>query len=383
MITEPTRRDSILNHRREQFYPVSRRKKTTHRTGMLVICLMVILSMTGLTACGEDVNLYDGLDLDEYLKVTDYKGVKAEKVEVKVEKSELADAILEDINAAAEEVALNKGDEVKDGDAVNIDYVGKVDGKEFDGGTAQGQDLTLGSGTYIDGFEEGLVGHKVGEKGIELNLAFPPNYSAEELQGKDVVFTVTINSAARYEKPEYNDAFVKTLGDYKNTEEYEKAVEKKLYKEKKEEAENNQRTEIWSKVLGKTEVRKYPKDVVSHYIDSFDEQIDYYADQYGLDRADFIGQYYGAATEKDLQKQLKDYARTLVKQEMLVEYIAAKENITYTEDEAKALQTDIEKQGYDEKSVKRETGRTMAQYVHIELLYEKVLDFLQENADIQ
>ena len=362
---------------------MNRRKKTIGRTGMLVICLIIILSMTGLTACGEDVNLYKGLDLDDYLKVADYKGVKAEKVKVKVEKSELADAILEDINAAAEEVALSKGDEVKDGDAVNIDYVGKVDGKEFDGGTAQGQDLTLGSGTYIDGFEEGLVGHKVGEKGIELNLAFPLNYAAEKLQGKDVVFTVDINSAARYEKPEYNDDFVKTLGDYKNTKEYEKAVEKKLYKQKKEEAENNQRNEIWSKVLGKTKVRKYPEDVVDHYIEAFDELTDYNAEQYGLDRKDYIGQYYGVATEKDLQKQLKDYAQTLVKQEMLVEYIAEKEGISYTDEEAKAFQTNIEAQGYDETSVKRETGRTMAQYIHIELLYEKVLDFLQKNADIK
>lgn len=357
--------------------------KTVRRLSLLAVCLITVTSMLGLTACGNDVNLYSGLKLDDYLKVGEYKGVKAAKVEVKVEKSDIADAILEDMEAAAQEVALKKGDEVKNGDAVNIDYVGKVDGKEFEGGTAQGQDLTLGSGTYIDGFEEGLVGHKVGEKGIELALAFPPNYSTEELQGKDVVFTVKINSAARSEKPEYNDDFVKTLGDYRNTEEYEKAVEERLYKEKKEEAENNQKTEIWSKVLGDTEVRKYPKKVVKHYMESFDEQVDYYAEQYGLDRADFIGQYYGAATEQDLQKQLKDYARTLVKQEMLVEYIAEKEGISYTEEEAEALKQDIESQGYDRESVKRETGRTMEQYVHIELLYEKVLDFLQENADIQ
>ena len=88
------------------------------------------------------------------------------------------------------------------------------------------------------------------------------------------------------------------------------------------------------------------------------------------------------STEKELKKQLKDYAQTLVKQEMLVEYIAEKEGISYTEEEAKNLQADIENQGYDEETVEIETGRTMDQYVHIELLYEKVLDYLQENANL-
>ena len=347
-----------------------------------IICLSIIISMLLLTACGSDVNLYEGLDLSNYLKVGEYKGVKAEKVEVKVEKSEIGDAIVEALKAATKEVELSKGDEVKTGDTVNIDYVGKVDGKKFEGGSAKGQELSLGSGTYIDGFEEGLVGHKVGEKNIELALAFPPNYSAEELQGKDVVFTVNINSATRDEQPEYNDAFVKTLGDYKNTEEYEKAVEEQIYKKKKEEAEQNQKTEIWSQVLADTKVKQYPEDVVTHYIESFDKQIDYYADKQGIDRQDFIAKYYGVSTEKELKKQLKDYAQTLVKQEMLVEYIAEKEGISYTEEEAKNLQADIENQGYDEDTVEIETGRTMDQYVHIELLYEKVLDYLQENANL-
>ena len=347
-----------------------------------MVGLITCISMLGLTACGDD-DLYKGLNLDDYLKVGKYKGIEAEKVQVKVERAELADAINADIDAAAKEKDLKKGDKVKEGDTVNIDYVGKVDGKEFEGGSAEGYDLELGSGSFIDGFEEGLIGHKVGDKGIKLELAFPPNYSQEDLQGKDVVFTVKINSAKRTVKPEYNDEFVKTLGDYDNTKEYEKAVEKRLKKQKTEEADNTQKTEIWSQALSNTEVKKYPEDVVAHYVSAFDEQTDYYAEQYGMERADFIAQYYGASDEETFKKQLKDYAETLVKQEMLLEYIADKEGITYTDEEAEKLLQDIESQGYDEESVQRETGRTMNQYVHIELLYEKVLDFLQENAKIK
>jgi len=347
------------------------------------VCLIMIIGMLGLTGCGEDVDPYSGLNLEDYIKPAEYKGVEADKMEIKVTKAEIGDAIVADLEAAAKDTELKKGDKVKEGDTVNIDYVGKIDGKEFEGGSAEGYDLTLGTGTFIDGFEEGLVGHKVGEKNIELKLAFPLNYSKEELQGKDVVFTVTINSATRSVQPEYNDAFVKTLGDFTNTKEYEKAVEQKLYKQKEEEAQTNMETEVWSKVLAGTKVIKYPDDIVNHYVETFDELTDYNAEQYGLDRKDFIGQYYGAATEQDLQKQLKDYARTLVKQEMLVEYIADKEDIAYTDEEADAFRKNIELQGYTDESVRRDTGRTMEQYVHIGLLYEKVLDFLGENAKLK
>lgn len=114
-----------------------------------IICMSIIIGMLVLTACGSDVNLYEGLNLSDYLKVGEYKGVKAEKVEVKVEKSEIGDAIVEALKAATKDVELSKGDEVKKGDTVNIDYVGKVDGKTFEGGSAEGQELLLGSGTYI------------------------------------------------------------------------------------------------------------------------------------------------------------------------------------------------------------------------------------------
>lgn len=346
------------------------------------LALAAIIGAFGLAACGDDADLYSGLNPGDYIKVGEYKGIEADKMEVEVTRAEIGDAIVEALRAAAKETELKKGDTVKEGDTVNIDYVGKVDGKEFEGGSAKGYDLGLGTGSLIDGFEEGLVGHKVGEKDIELKLAFPLNYSDEKLQGKDVTFAVTINSAKRFVEPEYNDAFVKSQGDYKTTKEYEKAVEENLYKQKEEEAQTNMETEVWSKVLADTKVIKYPEEVIDHYIETFDALTDYNADQAGLDRKDYIGQYYGAATEEDLKKQLTDYAQTLVKQELLVEYIADAEDITYTDEEAEQLQLNIEKQGWTEESVQRETGRTMEQYVHIELLYEKVLDFLGENAKL-
>lgn len=346
------------------------------------LVLAAAMALTGLTGCGEDTNPYSDLNLEDYLEVGKYKGVEVKEIDVTVSKNEIGDEIVAALEAAATDEKVKKGQPVENQDTVNIDYVGRIDGKEFEGGSAEGTDLVLGSGTFIDGFEDGLVGHKVGEKGIELNLAFPLNYSSEELQGKDVVFTVDINSATRKVQPEYNLEFVKTQGDYESTEEYEDAVEKQLKASKKSEALESQKTEIWSQVLEDTEVKKYPKDMVQHYIDTYSAQIDTIAEEKDYTREEVMEQLYGITSEDVLQKQFKDSARLLVKQEMLIEYIAGKEGITYTDEEAEALKKNIESQGYDEEMVEQQTGRTMKQYVHIELLYEKVQDFLLDKAKI-
>ena len=346
------------------------------------LVLAAAMALTGLTGCGEDTNPYSDLNLDDYLKVGEYKGVEVKEIDVTVSKNEIGDEIVAALEAAATDEKVKKGQPVENQDTVNIDYVGRIDGKEFEGGSAEGTDLVLGSGTFIDGFEDGLVGHKVGEKGIKLNLAFPLNYSSEELQGKDVVFTVDINSATRKVQPEYNLEFVKTQGDYESTEEYEEAVEKQLKASKKSEALESQKTEIWSQVLEDTEVKKYPKDMVQHYIDTYSAQIDTIAEEKDYTREEVMEQLYGITSEDVLQKQFKDSARLLVKQEMLIEYIAGKEGITYTDEEASELKENIESQGYDEEMVEQQTGRTMKQYVHIELLYEKVQDFLLDKAKI-
>ena len=352
------------------------------RIGLLALALITMVSMLGLTGCGSgDLNPYG--DTSKYLKVGKYKGLEAEKISVTVEKSELADAINDALDAAKTTETLKDGDEIKDGDTVNINYVGKVDGKTFDGGSANKKDLVIGSGTFIDGFEEGLVGHTVGEKDIVLDLAFPLDYSTKNLQGKDVEFTVKINSATREVKPEYNVAFVKTQGDYKTTEEYEKAMKKSLYKQKLSEANTQQKQELWAKAAQNTEVKEYPKDMIEKYMECFDAQIDSYAEQNNTTRKTIISQYYGVSTEKELKKLFRVQAKQLVKQEMLIEYIADKEDLSYTDKEAETLQKNLEDQGYDEETVEKATGRNMDQYVHIELLYEKVTDFIQSKAIIK
>lgn len=346
----------------------------------LVVLLVGVLTVIGLSGCGSSMS-YDDYDLTDYIKPGQYMGLEGEAYSIKVTQDDIDEEIQTALESAAEKETLDKDAEIKKGDTVNIDYVGTKDGKEFDGGSAEGYDLVIGSGSFIDGFESGLIGKKVGEK-VELNLTFPEDYSTEELQGQDVVFNVTINSATRETVPDYNLDFVKNNTDYKSTEEYEKALEKKIYNTKEEEAIRTQQEDIWSKALENTKVKKYPDRELEHYIEFNDKQMDEMADSYGVSREELLQQY-GFKDEDEFATVNDESSKLRIKQEMLLEYIADKEGIEYTEDEKEAQLAEFEKQGYDEDEIEKQTGRPADEYVHFELLYQKVLEFLAENAEIK
>lgn len=345
---------------------------------VLAVCLLMI---TGLTACGGSTVSYEKYDLEEYLQVGKYKGLSVDGYTVKVTDVEVDTRIMTDLQEAASSQEVPKGSEVKDGDTVNIDYVGKKDGKAFDGGTAEGYDLEIGSDSFIDGFEEGLIGKKIGDK-VKLDLAFPEDYGEKSLAGQDVVFTVTINSATRITVPEYDLDYVKNTTKYDSIKDYEAAVKKQIYKEKEEEAITNQQTELWSQVLEETKVIKYPEKELNYYIKFNSDQIDEMAESYGLSRDDMLANYeFGSEEEFDAVNE--DSSKLRVKQEMLIEYIAAKEGLKYTDEEEEEMVSSFEKMGYDEEMVKSQTGHDMDSYVRIELLYQKVLEFLLDNAKIK
>lgn len=340
------------------------------------LCFVMI---TGLSACGSNVS-YDDYDLSEYIKVGDYKGLKVAPYNISVTEDEVDTKIKSNLEEAATTKELDKKTEIADGDTVNIDYVGKIDGKEFNGGSAEGYDLTIGSGTFISGFESGIVGKKVGEK-FELNLTFPDDYKEESLKGKDVVFSVTVNSAKREETPEYNIDFVQNTTDYETLEEYEKSVEKALYEEKEQEAIDNQKATLWSDLLENTEVEQYPERELNYYIQFNSDQMDEMAEAYGMSREDLLASY-DFGDEDEFAAVNEDSSKLRVKQEMLIEYIAQKESLKCDSKEIDKQIEQYENAGYDDKTVKSQTGLEMEDYVRVELLYQKVLEFLLENANV-
>ena len=335
--------------------------------------------MLGMTACGSNIS-YDKYDLSEYITVGEYKGLKVAPYSISVTEDEVDARIQTNLEDAASVQEIEAGTAIEDGDTVNIDYTGKIDGKKFDGGSAEGYDLVIGSGSFIDGFETGIIGKTVGDK-FDLDLTFPSDYQEESLQGKAVVFTVKVNSASREVVPEFTVDFVQNTSDYNTLEEYEQYVEKTIYDEKEQEAIENQKTTLWSDLLEDTEVKKYPEKELNYYIDFNSEQMDSMAELYGMSREDLLASY-DFGDEEEFAAVNEDSSKLRVKQEMLIEYLAQKEGIEYTEKEAEAMKKEYEEAGYDDETVESQTGRTMEEYVHIELLYQKVLEFLLENADI-
>lgn len=345
----------------------------------MMIASFAVVSMFVFVSCGQSMS-YDDYDLDDYIKVGEYKGLKVAPYTISVTEDEIDAQIKSNLEAAASEKELKSGEVIKQGDTVNIDYEGKVDGKTLDNASDKGYDLEIGSGSFIDGFESGLTGEKVGAK-VVLDLTFPEDYDEKDLQGKNVEFTVKINSATRTQVPEYDIDFVKDNSDYDTLGEYEKSIKKQLYSEKESEAVNDQKTELWSQALDNTEVKKYPERELDHYKEANSEQIDNIASENDISRNEVLSQY-GFGDDDEFAAVNEDSSKLRVKQEMLIEYIAKKENITYTEDEKNQLIQSYEAQGYDNDTIMAQTGRTMGDYVHIELLYSKVLDYLLDNAEI-
>ena len=183
-----------------------------------IICLLLGVMLTALTfaGCGKTTErqLYNE-KLSKYINLGEYKGIKVDTKSDEF-KEFYNSVISSDVSSNDLYVKKTEGG-VANGDTVNIDYTGKKDGVAFDGGTAEGYDLTIGSNSFIDGFESGLIGKKIGET-VDLNLTFPENYDSSELAGKAVVFTVKINYVKTEEerKPEdyYSEIGFKTLKAY-------------------------------------------------------------------------------------------------------------------------------------------------------------------------
>lgn len=341
----------------------------------LVVCLIAV---TGLTGCGGSDKPYGKYDLSEYVKVGEYKGLEMEKISVSVSDEEVDTQVKANVESTKTTEQVKKGKVAKN-DVVNIDYEGKIDGEAFDGGTAKGQNLTIGSKSFIDGFEDGLIGKEVGST-EDLKLKFPKSYEPNpDLAGKDVVFTVTINYIAKEKIPEYDDAWVAKNSDVKTKAEYEKQVKEQLYKDKEASEKNNRISALWAKIVEDSEVIQYPEEEVNGYIEEIEKQYESMAESYGMELKELWSQY-GIESEEDYNTQNKQAAESYVKEQMVMYDIAQKEDLSYTDDDADKLRTEIDKAGYTDETFKQNFGQDIESYIVAALTFEQVGTFIFDNA---
>ncbi|HIW84056.1 MAG TPA: trigger factor [Candidatus Dorea gallistercoris] len=342
------------------------KKRAAVLAGILTLSL-VLGGCTGST----------GLETDA-IKITKYKGVEVDEVD---KPAEITD---EDVDAAIQSTLESEATTteitdraVESGDTVSIDFVGRVDGEEFEGGSAQDYPLTIGSGVFIEGFEDSIIGHNVGDT-FDWNGTFPEDYGNADMAGKAVVFTITVNSITVDEVPELTDDLVKTLSEESTTvDEYREEVKKDLEEESQVSYDATLEQNAWQAVLENTEVKEYPEGEVEEFADSLIQQYKEAAEYYQMDYETFIEEQMGYATE-DFEAEVEAVAQESVKDEMAVEAIADKENIELT-DEAYEEQLGIlaENYGYEDGDAMKEAFDE--EELRSAALKNLVMEFVKDN----
>ena len=314
----------------------------------------------------------------DYVELGEYKGLTVKIAPIEVTDEE----ILAQIKADAGSDALEEITEgtVEEGDTANIDYVGKLDGEAFDGGTAKGYDLEIGSGTFIDGFEDGLIGAKIGDT-IDLTLIFPENYGSEELAGKETVFTVTVNSVKRMK--ELTDEVVSTLtdGEYTDVATYKESIKETLLKSKEDSRDNEIKSDILSQISANCTIKDYPQEMLDYGLTNMQNAYKQMAAQYDMEYADLLQNYFGM-TEEQFNEEALSAVKQNLSAEMYLKAIAEKEGIEISEEDYEAAcQRYADTYGYD--SADDLKAAYDEDTIRISALQDKVLDFLEENTTVE
>ncbi len=330
------------------------------------------------------------VDVDKLVVLGDYKGLtlEAEKTEVTDEMVESSLKSAFSMNPLMKEVTDRA---VQKGDVANIDYEGKyADTKvAFDGGTAQGYDLEIGSGSFIDGFEDGLVGVGIGET-VDLNLTFPENYGSEDLAGKDVIFTVKVNSI-KVADEEPSDEWVKSLGiaDVSTLDEYRAHLKKEQQEDAEEEYSEALKNAAVEAATNNATVDDVPEELYNRYFIQIYESAQNYVQQiyytYGMQVS--VEEYVETVMKDSgisgtAEDYLSDLANQQAKRCMVMEAIAHKEGIEIAgETVDQYIQEDFDKYFYQRYSTIEEYKETFdSEDYREQIMVEKVADFLVDNA---
>ena len=313
---------------------------------------------------------YKALD---YVTLGDYKGLEVTLTKIEVTDEEVDAQIKQNISDSGEMDSITEGT-VESGDTAVIDYVGKKDGEAFDGGSAKNYELVIGSNTFIDGFEDGVIGMAVGET-KDLDLTFPENYGNSDLAGQAVVFTVTVNEIKR--TPELSDELVAKISDFDTVEEYREDVKNSLLEGKKTSQPSQKLNDLYSQIYANSTINGYPEDVVAYRAAQFKSYYTDAAKQYEMTFDDFLSQYL-QMTEEEFDSQTTSIVENSMTQEMLMKAIAENENLEVDDTYYKEnIQRYVDQTGMDDEEA------LLAAYGETELkntmLMDRAMEFVVDN----
>lgn len=327
-----------------------------------ILLILTAASISLLSGCQKEDT---ASKYSKYVTLGDYKGLTVDRVVYTVTEEDVEAEIENLLYSNSETVAVtDRG--ARNGDLVNIDYSGTIDGNAFDGGSESDCEVELGSGSFIEGFEDQIEGMKTGET-KEISVTFPESYDGE-LDGKEAVFSVTVNSISQIELPELNDEFVRENTEYTSIADLEMGTKEELEASYKEESDNTAAYDALYMVIDTSTVGGYPEEVYKEAVDEINRSNEQVAEMFGLSVEDLYGDDY------DPETAALDY----LTEKMVVYAIAEKETLSVSDEE---YQTYVEENypmyGYEnQEEFEKDYSPESTKY---DLLHEKVLSFLLDN----
>ena len=308
--------------------------------------------------------------------VKKYKGLEVKKIDSKVSKKEVDAAIESDRQKNARVVSVDDRDLQKD-DISTIDFEGFVDGVAFEGGKAENFELTIGSGQFIPGFEDQLIGMKIGEE-REINVTFPKEYHAENLAGKPAMFKVKLISIKSKILPELDDEFAKDVSEFETLADYRKDVEKKVKKQKEESAKNQKEIAVIDKLVENTEV-VIPESMIDDEVESMSNQFASNLAYQGLDLKTYC--MYMNTTEEEFKKNLRPEAEKNVKLKLALDAIEKLEEIKVEAKEIDEKIDELKKQyGSENTNDDLNKNENVRHYMEEKIKQDKLMKIIVDSA---
>ena len=310
-------------------------------------------------------------------EVKDYKGVKVEKADSKITDED----VMKDIEALQKRNARMVVAErpVKEGDTVFLDYAGFVGEEQFEGGTAENQSLKIGSGHFIPGFEDQLIGAEAGKE-VDVKVTFPEEYHAENLAGKEAVFHCKINEIKEEQLPELDDEFVKDVSEFDTMDELKEDTRKRLQETADLRAENDAKDKLIELVYEANQV-DVPEVMINDEVDNMVREMDQQMRYQGLTIEQYI-QFTGGSIA-EFREQLKEEAKKRVGSRIVLRSIGAQEKMEITEEDTeKELNRMADLYRMDLEGIKAMIGEDNMDYFKKDIMITKVIDFIYDNADV-
>ena len=308
------------------------------------------------------------------VKLGKYKGVSVTKANVKVTAAEVKEALEAERNKNARTVSVTRA--IKEGDTAVIDYEGSVDGVPFDGGKAENHPLEIGSHSFIDTFEDQLVGHKAGEE-LDVNVTFPEQYHAADLAGKPALFKVKINDVTTKELPKLDDEFASDVSEFETLAEYKEDLKKQLEVKKTEEAKREQEDEAIAAIVEASEM-EIPEAMIQTQCEDMVNEFAQRIAQSGLTMEQYM--QFSGQTVQGLMDQVRPEAETRIKTSLVLEAVVKAEGIEATDADVDA---EIEKMagtyGMDVEQLKGYMGDAEKASMKNQMAITKAVEFIMEN----